>query len=260
MENKDSKGVIITEEQLHMIYNHPTRGMIVQLLNMYNELSLSQIAALLRKKKTTVQYHVSELKKHSIIRESRNSYEDSRGSIPTKYFSLNFIKLDYHLNFDELTIIPDVSERIITYRNFLLSIKSSIVNLQNKLSYAKTGVESSLKKLEELSKQPKITEESFNELNNFIIRHSAAISTFSTAKTPYREIIPLIPELMDKVKKLEKEYYETERARLIALGKTEDEVEDLFQTDEDYSDGYQLITILNPLKNLLEVALEENKK
>ncbi|MHA2304061.1 MAG: winged helix-turn-helix domain-containing protein, partial [Candidatus Hodarchaeales archaeon] len=81
METKEFKNQIPSEEQLNKIYGHKTRRMIVQLLNIYNELSLSQLSKIMKKKKTSIQYHVTELRNSNIVQESRTSYEDSRASI-----------------------------------------------------------------------------------------------------------------------------------------------------------------------------------
>ncbi|MFX0087328.1 MAG: ArsR family transcriptional regulator [Candidatus Hodarchaeota archaeon] len=257
METKEFKNQIPSEEQLKKIYGHKTRRMIVQLLNMYNELSLSQLSKIMKKKKTTIQYHVTELRNSNIVRESRISSEESRGSIPTKYYTLRPLNLDYHLSFETLKNISDLDKRIEEYKSFLFGLKRCIINLDNILSYAKEGVESSLRRIEKLEENPEtVTPELFTELDHFIQNHNSSISIFSTAESPFLEICKLVPEMYGKFEKIENNYYSDEKTRLKAAGKADDEIKSIFQTEAQYSEGYQVITILHPIKNLIEAALE----
>jgi DNA-binding transcriptional ArsR family regulator len=257
METKELKNQIPSEEQLKKIYDHKIRRMIVQLLNMYNELSLSQLSKIMKKKKTTIQYHVTELRNNNIVRESRTSYEDSRGSIPAKYYKLNPLNLDYHQSFETLKKISDLSKRIEEYKNFILGIKRCIINLDSILSYAKEGIESSLRRIGKLEKNPEtLTTEVFTELDHFIQNHNSSITIFSTAESPFMEICKLLPEMYSKMEKIHNNYYNGEKKRLKDTGESDSEIESIFQKEDKYTEGYQVITILHPLKNLIDTTLE----
>ncbi|MFX0139290.1 MAG: winged helix-turn-helix domain-containing protein [Candidatus Hodarchaeota archaeon] len=257
MKMKEIKDHFTTKQQLDKIYDHNIRNMIVQLLNMYRELSLSQLSKILNKNKTTIQYHVAELRNNNIVQESRISHEDSRGSIPTKYYKLNPLNLDYHLDFAELQKISDFTKRIEGYKKFLYSLKICITNLQNLLTYAEEGVESSLKRINILENDPeKLSNEAFAELDGYIRDYNSSISIFSTAKSPFLEMKKLVPEMFHRIEKIEADYYMEEKKQLKGFGKSDDEIKSIFQNKEEYTEGYQVITILHPLKNLIEAKLE----
>ncbi|MFX1508622.1 MAG: hypothetical protein ACFFDC_21275, partial [Promethearchaeota archaeon] len=158
----------LTEEQIDKVYGHILRTTIVQLLNMYKELSLTQLSKMLKQNKTTVQYHITELKKINVIKVSRISHEESRGSIPKKYYELNFINLDHHFYLTKFEPDVDPKIRLDEYENFLLCQRNSITYHQSLLGYAKDSIENSLKLVSDLQNNPDaLTKEQLSELDDY---------------------------------------------------------------------------------------------
>ncbi|MHA2074244.1 MAG: winged helix-turn-helix domain-containing protein [Candidatus Hodarchaeales archaeon] len=249
----------LTEEQLDKVYGHILRRTIVQLLNMYKELSLTQLSKMLKQNKTTIQYHITELKKIDVIKVSRISHEESRGAIPKKYYKLNFANLDRHFYLTKLEPDVDPKTRLDEYEQFLLCQRNSIIYHQSLLGYAKDSIENSLKIVSDLQNNPDIlTKARIAELDDYIKQNCISITGFSTAKQPFLEMSGLVSEFYDKVVKTEKEFYQKEKSELTDLGKTEEEIKVIFQTNEKYSESHQVLTYMFPLKNLIKSSLDLN--
>lgn len=259
MNEKTSSSIdSFTNEQLREIHSNETREMIVRLLELYTELSLPQLSNIMNLRKTTIQYHLQILRDKKIIYESKVSQEDSRGSIPTKYFKLKQSKPDYHVYFKDIKKITNVENRLLTYKQYLQSLEAGIRNLQTTISFALDGIESSKRKLAEIQKE-KLTKEKFEELHEFIKNANTGLSTFMTSKSVYEKIAAYLPKVFEDFEKINKEFLAEERQKLKKHNYIDEEIDAIFKTNDEYIEGYEFIIVQLPLKNLINARLKNRK-
>ncbi|NHJ38957.1 MAG: winged helix-turn-helix transcriptional regulator [Asgard group archaeon] len=247
------------KEYSTVIYENEIRSLIVRLLAMYNELSLPQLSDIMDMKKTTIQYHLKILRDNDIIYSSRDSHEDSRGSIPTKYYKLKQIRPDYHVRFDDLKKISDSEQRIEAYNNFLLSLESGLRELITIISFAKEGILSSKRKINDLY-EGKLTSEKLDELHKSISEVNIQYSTISIPKEVYSKIKNYDIDFCKQIAKINEDYMNEEISSLKKLNLKDKEISDKLQNDEKYIEGYEIITVLLPLKNLIDVQINNKKQ
>lgn len=259
MKNKTGRTFeTFTEEQLREIHSNETREMIVRLLELYNELSLPQLSNIMNLRKSTIQYHLQILRDKEIIYESKTSHKDSRGSIPTKYFKLKQPKPDYHVYFDDIKEIANMEERLVAYDQYLQSLEAGIKNLLNTVSFAIDGIKSSKRKLVEIQKE-KPSKEMLEELHEFIKETNTGLSTFMSSRSVYRKIFDYLPKVFNDVEKINQEFFDEEKQRLERQNHTDEEIAAIFETEDEYIEGYEFIAILLPLKNLINARLENKR-
>ncbi|UCG02688.1 MAG: helix-turn-helix domain-containing protein [Candidatus Heimdallarchaeota archaeon] len=85
-EVKDKKNQGSNDFSLDIILNSPVRHNIFFLLNVYRELSLTDLSQLLHKSKPALHRHIQKMIEAGIIKESKE--EKVRGSIKAKYYKL----------------------------------------------------------------------------------------------------------------------------------------------------------------------------
>ncbi|MFX1252783.1 MAG: winged helix-turn-helix domain-containing protein [Promethearchaeota archaeon] len=244
-----------TQNQLLEIYKNETRSILVHILQMYKELSLPQMVEILNMKKTTIQYHLQILRDKGIIIESRESQKESRGSIPTKYFKLKHLEADYHVSFNETKNITDLTKRIEAYSAFLNNLNACIKETMAIMSFAEEGIKSSLRRIEECKKS-KLSKKSLDDLHEYIQNTNTSISIFSACEDVNLQICKYLPEVFRHIEQINNQYLESERKKLQKQNLGTDEINLVLQTDDKYLEGYQFITLLHPLKNLITARLE----
>ncbi len=222
-----------TEEQFNEIFSHEIKNMIVRLLRIYTELSLAQLSEIMSMNKTTIQYHLMHLREKGIIYVSRESQEDSRGSIPTKYYQLKLGIKHYRANFDEIRKIKNLEERLLAYGTYMQNLLAGLKDIKNQLSYAESALEKSLNLIDKASKK-QLSDDILNKLDEEINGLRSGISSFSTTKENYFKIVKKVPA-----------FYESF------------EIND--QTLDD-PEGYEIITLSIPLVDLIKSKLENKKK
>ena len=228
--------------------------MIVRLLSMYEELSLPQFSKIMRKNKTTIQYHLQVLKDHNIIITSRESQADSRGSIATKYYKLKEEEGDYHVYLSDYMKINDFEERLSKYKEFLLQLDAGIKDLVNKISLAEKSIEKSLEKVEELS-QTKITKDKLDDLHNFIKRINLGYSTIALPESIYFQNLKDVSKFLKGIAKSSENYLITEKRRLQHQNFSKEDVKKILRTDPKYIGGHEIIAIFLPLKEIIDSLL-----
>ncbi|MFW9923970.1 MAG: ArsR/SmtB family transcription factor [Candidatus Thorarchaeota archaeon] len=224
-----------SQEQLIEIFNNEIRNMIVRLLRIYTELSLTQLSEIMSMNKTTIQYHLMLLRENKIVYVSRESQEDSRGSIPTKYYQLKYNFDRYRTNFADIKKIEKPQERIAAYKTYMQSLYAGLKDVKNQITYAENAIEISLKLIEEYSTQ-KLTESKLIELDEGLDKIRSGLTSFSTTKKYYSKIVDEIPSFYERFEKMQKEQNEIE------------------------TEGYEIITLTLPLVNLIKSKLENKKK
>ena len=222
-------------DQLTEIYGNETRTMIVRLFRIYNELSLTQLSELMNMNKTTIQYHLKLLREKDIIYQSRESSEDSRGSIPTKYFQLKYKKLDYRKDYTSIFKINDPQKRLTAYSDYFQLLLAGVKNIKNQILFVEEAIERNLALIAE-NKDKNITNDLMEKLENEILDVTPGYSTFSTNKKSFSLIRNQIPEIFREFEKIQKE------------------------NNDDTTEGYEIIAISIPLIKLIESRLKNRKE
>ncbi|MFX1283516.1 MAG: winged helix-turn-helix domain-containing protein [Promethearchaeota archaeon] len=244
-----------SQNQLLEIYKNETRSILVNILRMYKELSLPQMVEILNMKKTTIQYHLQILRDKGIIIESRESPKESRGSIPTKYFKLKHLETDYHVSFNETEKITDLNERLEAYSAFLHNLNACMKEIIAIISFAEEGVKSSLRRIEECKKS-KLSKKSLDDLHEYIQNTNTSLTIFSACEDVNLQICKYLPEVFHHIEQINDQYLESERKKFQKQNLGTDEIDLILQTDNKYLEGYQFITLLHPLKNLIDARVE----
>jgi DNA-binding transcriptional ArsR family regulator len=255
--NKKSK--ISGKKQNTVIYGNEIRSMIVRLLAMYNELSLPQLSDIMDMKKTTIQYHLKILRDSNVIYSSRDSHEDSRGSIPTKFYKLKQLRPDYHVRFDDLKKISDLEQRVDAYNNFLQSLEAGFKEIITIISFAEEGILSSKRKINDVV-EGKLTNKKLDELHKSISEVNLQYTTISIPKEVYSRIKNYNIDFCEQIVKVNENYIKEEISLLKKQNLNEKEISDKLQNDEKYLEGYEVITLLLPLKNLIDAQLVNKKQ
>lgn len=224
-----------SNEQLTEIYGNETRTMIVRLFRIYNELSLAQLSELMNMNKTTIQYHLKILREKDIIYESRESSEDSRGSIPTKYFQLKYEILDFRKDYSTISKINDPRERLIAYSNYFQLLLAGVKDIKNQILFVEEAIERNLVLIAE-NKDKNLTDDLMEKLVDEILEVNPAYSTFSTNRKSFSLIRNQIPEIFREFEKIQQE------------------------NKDDTTEGYEIIAISIPLIRLIESRLKNKKR
>jgi len=223
-----------TNDQLTEIYGNETRTMIVRLFRIYSELSLAQLSELMNMNKTTIQYHLKILREKDIIYQSRESSEDSRGSIPTKYFQLKYEKLDFRKDYSTISKINDPQERLIAYSNYFQLLLAGVKDIKNQILFVEEAIERNLALIDE-NKDKNLTADSMEMLEDEILEVTPGYSTFSTNKKSFSLIREQIPETFRKFEQIQQE------------------------NEDDTTEGYEIIAISIPLIRIIESRLKNKK-
>ncbi|NHJ49705.1 MAG: winged helix-turn-helix transcriptional regulator [Asgard group archaeon] len=240
------------------IYSNDIRSMIVRLLAMYTELSLPQLSEIMNMKKTTIQYHLKIMEEKRIIYNSRNSAEDSRGSIPTKYYKLKRVRPDHHVRLDDYKKITNLQDRLDAYVNFLTTLEAGLKDIIKITSYAEEGVASSRRLISKLS-QSKITKKDLDFLHQQILDTNATYSTISIPKKVFYQASNEVVNFFREIEKTNQKFLDEEVTKLKEKNLTEKEIEHILQTDGKFIEGYEIITILLPLRKLIDSLLQVKK-
>jgi DNA-binding transcriptional ArsR family regulator len=255
--NRQSKS---TEKEQHtVIYSSQIRSMIIRLIAMYNELSLPQLSEIMEMKKTTIQYHLKILRENNIIYSSRDSHEDSRGSIPTKYYKLKQLRPDYHVHFNDLKKITNLEQRLEAYANFLQTLEAGLKDIITIISYAKEGIMSSRRRINDLN-ESKLSNKKLDELHKYISEVNLQFSTISIPKEVYSRIKNINIEFFEQIEKINKTYIKEEISKLKEQNLSEKEISDILKSDERFLEGCEVIAVLLPLKNLIDAQLVNKKQ
>jgi DNA-binding transcriptional ArsR family regulator len=125
------------EEPFMEILRSEIRFRIFVLLNLYPELSYSQISQKLRKSKSTLHPHLEKLIELELIEVSRE--EKIRGNIPAKFYSLKKGYLDTLANIDEENSELPVDESTLvlfkTMTNFMIKTMEMYYKFFEKMAY-----------------------------------------------------------------------------------------------------------------------------
>jgi predicted transcriptional regulator len=248
----------ISKEKQNTIYSNNIRSMIVRLLAMYNELSLPQLSEIMNMKKTTIQYHLKILEEKEVIFNSRNSAEDSRGSIPTKYYKLQEIRPDHHVRLDDLKKISNLQDRLKAYTNFLETLEAGLKDILKITSYAEEGVASSRRLLNKIAKS-KLTKKELDLLHQEILESNATYSAISIPKKVFFQSRNEVVNLFREIEKANQKFLDEEVAKLKEKNLSDKKIEHILQTDEKFIEGYEIITILLPLRKLIDSLLQVKK-
>ncbi|HUT79763.1 MAG TPA: winged helix-turn-helix domain-containing protein [Candidatus Bathyarchaeia archaeon] len=224
-----------SQEQLSVIFNNEIRTMTVRLLQIYTELSLAQLSEIMSMNKTTIQYHLKLLRDKEIIFVSRESQEDSRGSIPTKYYQLKFSLDRYRASFNDIKKIKDKGQRLQAYTIYLQSLQAGLKDIKNQISFAEEAIVKSLSLIEDCSKQ-NLTDELLENLHSEIHELKSGITSFSTTKEGFSKITNEIPIFYEKFEKIHQE------------------------NKQEKTEGFEIITLSIPLINLIESKLKSKQK
>ena len=224
-----------SNEQLTEIYKNETRTMIVRLFRIYDELSLAQLSTLMNMNKTTIQYHLRLLREKDIIYESRESSEDSRRSIPTKYFRLKLKKLDFRKDYSFISKISNPQERLNAYDNYFQLLLAGVKDIKNQILFVEEAIDRNLALIDE-NKDRNLTNDLLNELENELLEVNTSYSTFSTNKKSFSLIRTKIPEMFKEFEKIQQE------------------------NEDDTTEGYEIIALSIPLIKIIESRLENKKR
>ena len=223
-----------SDDQIKEIYSNETRNMIVRLLRLHNELSLAQFSTIMNMNKTTIQYHLKILREKDIIYESRESTEDSRGSIPTKYFQLKYEYPGYHTDFNDIKKIGNTTERLDEYSDYLKSLVAGLKDIKNLIFYAEEALENGLKLIERKRNENMSTDQ-LEELHDELREIKSSLSSFSTTKKAFLQIQEEIPKMYKSFEKIH-----SEKGNAI--------------------EGFEIITLSIPLLKIIESRLEKSGK
>ena len=212
-------------EDISEIYGNKTRFQIVMSLQVYHELSLTQIAEKIGKTKSTTHRHVRILLKVGIVEESRE--EKVRGSIKTKYYKL--VQKERQLpglKIRSIMAIEDIEERLKAL-NILLKVleiqtqqfDNSVGMVGNYINY----ISSELKRGDLAD---------FQRISEFFEENQIAFKPNYLTKNQFKRYMDLYDEFHEKVEQLIKE----------SEGKEEQEKH------------YFILTLMLPLKKLLELG------
>lgn len=257
-DNTNNRSKATEKEQLSVIYSNDIRSMIVRLLAIFNELSLPQLSEIMDMNKTTIQYHLKILRDNEVIYCSRDSQEDSRGSIPTKYYKLKSLRPDYHIHFDNIKKITNLEQRIEAYNNFLYTLEVGLKDIITIISYAEEGILNSKRKINGLV-EGQLSNKKLDELHEYIREMNLQFSTISIPKEVYYRIKNFNVDFCKKIENINEEYIKEEISKLKEQNLNDKEISEILQTDEKFLEGHEVITILLPLRNLID-ALLINKK
>ena len=223
------------DEQLKEIFNNEIRNMIVRLLMIKEELSLTQLSKIMNMNKTTIQYHLKILRDKDIIFESRESHQDSRGSIPTKYYQLKHKILGYRVSFNDIKDITNHKEKLLAYKEYLQSLKAGLIDIRNIILYAEEAIENKLLMVEKYESM-KLSNKLLEGLHEEISEIRTSFSSFSTTKNTFSKIREEIPNIYKKFEKMQ------------------------IDEDKESDEGYEVITLSIPLVELLESRITNKKR
>jgi len=184
--------------------------------------------------KTTIQYHLKILREKDIIYESRESTEDSRGSIPTKYFQLKYEYPGYHTDFNDIKKTGNTTERLDEYSDYLKSLVAGLKDIKNLIFYAEEALENGLKLIERKRNENMSTDQ-LEELHDELREIKSSLSSFSTTKKAFLQIQKEIPKMYKSFEKIH-----SEKGNAI--------------------EGFEIITLSIPLLKIIESRLEKSGK
>lgn len=199
-------------ENLLNVYQSPKRLTIRKLLNIHQELSLTQLAELMSMSKTAVHHHLKLMRDAGIVRTVRE--EEVRGSLHKKYFGLTKVPRRFFV--EELDNISAPKDRYLVMRQMLKTLQLVYREVQYNLNLMLEFTEDLDESLAILNPE-NVEEHELKSYQEQLLNHNTHLRNFYLTKTQFQAYKALEDEFMQKVENLPMDADEASFPYLVSL-------------------------------------------